>query len=331
MNNNGAVYWVGQDGNIYYKAGQNNWNVQNMGRYQETAGTNYNNGFDSSAGSFVAQRINDPLSGGANTGNGGSGGNYVDTTAARNSTLGQISSLDTRLANLNQSSKDQLDQLLARYNSEDALAQGQYNDQVTTNEKTRSGNINDALVAAAEGGRGLRSNLSALNALNGTGLLLANRAIARVANNDVGGANETFDKNAKTLNNAWAATEQDQRNRKEEANTDYNNALKKNAATIASSRQNLFKDMASFFTQSGDNSSAANWLAKINGENPTIEAADAVKSPTFQARSAAFSPSALDNYLAGKQDMTVQAQPSSGAPALNSPLFATTRKRETPA
>lgn len=328
----GAVYWIGGDGNIYYGGGTGG-GVQNMGKPIAAAGTNTANGFDSMNGSFEATQIADPLAKAAlppgydSTG----GSKYVDTTAARNETQGQLDSLNPRLENMNASSKQALDSLLSTYGQEDTLNNQKLTDQKTTNEQQHSANINGALTSAAQGRQGLRSTLSSLNALNGTGSLLADRAVASAANKDVGGANDTFDTNAKSLNDAGNTLDLEQRRRQDQAKTDYQNALTKNAGKIAGDRQGLFKDMAGFFTQSGNDGEAANWLAKINGENPAVEAADNVQAPTFQPMSAAFSPQALSNYLAGSKSMAVQTQPTAPGTAFNTPLFATQQKKETPA
>lgn len=258
----------------------------------------------------------------------GTGQSYADTSAARNATLGQIGSLDTQLDNLNRTAQSQYDQLLGRYNEEDALAAAEYERQKASNENTRSSGISQSLAAAAQGGRGLRSSLAAMGALGGTGSVLANRAVAQSANKDVGGVNETFDTNAGNLNTAWSTTEQDQRNRKSEASQSLENSRLKNAGSVASQRQNLFRDMASFFEQAGNKGEAANWLSRLSGENPAIERAALTKTPEWQNKSAAFSPQALKSYLAGAQNMGVETGRGNSGLTMNSPLFAQSRRRE---
>lgn len=269
---------------------------------------------------------------GNNTGNGGgdggSGSSFVDTSAARNATLSQIDSLARQLENMNASSQGEYDQLIRQYLEENSQNRANYEKQVASNENTRSGGISQSLAAAAQGGRGLRSTLAAMGALGGTGELLANRAVAKVANNDIGGVNETFETNAGNLNSAWEKTEREQRQRDEDARTALNNAKVKNAGSIASQRQGLFKDMAGFWEQAGNKSEAANWMSKISGQNPTIEAASRTSTPTFQRSSAAFSPAALKNYLAGNQDMAVQTSAGNNGLTMNSPIYAAQSRRE---
>lgn len=267
-------------------------------------------------------------SGGGDGGGSGSGSQYADTSGARAITLDLIGSLANQLTNLNASDQSDYDELYKRYNEEDGLALGQYNTQKSSNEGTRSSNYSQALAAAAQGGRGLRSTLAALGALGGTGQTLANRAVASSANKDIGGANDTYKTNAENLNNAWATAEQDQKRRKAEADTSLENSKIKNAASIASQRQGLFKDMAAYFTQAGDNSSAQEWLAKVSGEIPAVERGSRTKTPSFTPRSAEFSPAALKNYLAGGRDLSVQTETGDGGLPINSPLYALSRKRE---
>lgn len=264
-------------------------------------------------------------------GTGGTGpgsSSSVDTSAARNSTQNQLNSLDKQLANMNKSSQDQYDQLMAQYLAENSDNLANYNDQVSKNEATRSGGISQSLAAAAQGGRGLRSALAAMGALGGTGQVLANRAIASSANKDVGGVNETFDTNATSLNNAWRQTEREQRQREEDARTSLENAKIKNAGSIASQRQSLLRDMSGFWEQAGNKAAATEWLSKVSAENPTIERASLTATPAFQRSSAAFSPGALKNYLAGNQDMTVQTNTGSNGLTMNSPIYASRQRRE---
>ena len=273
---------------------------------------------------FVSQygpgSVYDPGTGGASQ--------FVDTSAARNSTQSMIDSLLKQLGNMNQTAQNQYNELMAQYGEEDAANRQSYESQIAKNEGTRSGGISQALAAAAQGGRGLRSALSAMGALGGTGSLLANRAVAQSANKDIGGVNETFETNATGLNTAWGNTEREQRQRRAEAESGLQNARLKNEGSIASQRQGLFKDMAGFWEQAGNKAEAANWLSKVAGENPAIERASLAATPSFQRRAAAFSPEALKGYLAGNQDMGVQTSAGNSGLTMNSPIFATRQRRE---
>lgn len=321
---NGRIYTQDNLGRVIDQGGGQGASVLKNGALYSNGGLNYrevNGRVGNGTGNTTPAADKD-----TNTSNNVS--SFVDTSAARNSTQNQLNSLDTQLVNMNQSSKSQFDQLMEQYIAENAANLTNFNDQTAKNEATRSGGISQSLAAAAQGGRGLRSALAAMGALGGTGQLLANRAIASSANKDVGGVNETFDTNATGLNSAWEKTEREQRQRKTDAETALENARVKNAGSIASQRQSLLRDMSGFWEQAGNKGAASEWLSKVSGENPAIERAALTATPAFQRSSAAFSPGALKNYLAGNQDMTVQADTGNSGLAINSPLYAARTRRE---
>src|SRR5690606_37710518 len=64
-------------------------------------------------------------------------------------------------------------------------AQNDFDKNIFTNENNLSRNRQNALIAAAQGQQGLRSVLASLGALNGTGELLAGRAVSQPANADL--------------------------------------------------------------------------------------------------------------------------------------------------
>ena len=339
-----GVFWTGADGNVYGKgsdfSGVKNFGggreflagIGQYGHYKQISDPNRKMAGDATNNdpSGLYGQIDGPIgvTPVPGDGSGGAGSQFVDTSAARNVTQGQLNSLDKQLANMNATAQAQFDQLMAQYNEENAENLENYNNQTANNENVRSGGISQSLAAAAQGGRGLRATLASMGALGGTGQILANRAVASSANKDIGGVNETFDTNATNLNSAWKKTEREQRQRNEEASTGLENARLKNAGSIASQRQALMRDMAGFWEKAGNSAEANNWLAKVGTQNGAIERASLAATPNFQRSSAAFSPAALKNYLAGNQDMTVEAAPVTDGVTLNSPLYASRQRRE---
>jgi hypothetical protein len=337
-----GVYWQGNNGNLYVK-GAGFDGVKDLGAYDQAIGI-INQG-QYGIGPYVGytgigtqanvpaapannnQQLAPEVTGG---GSGGGASQFVDTSAARATTQGQIDSLGRQHANMDASAQAEYDQLIAQYGEENAANEANYTGQVTKNENVRSGGISQSLASAAQGGKGLRASLAAMGALGGTGSLLANRAVASSANKDVGGVNETFDTNAENLNSAWKQTEREQRQRKSDADSSLVNAKTRNAGKIAEQRQSAFEKMAGFWEQAGNKGEATNWLSKMGGENAAIEAASRTATPGFQRASAAFSPQALKNYLAGGQDMSVEAAPAVGGPGMpggNGAIYASPRTR----
>jgi len=102
--------------------------------------------------------------------------------------------------------------------NDDAQAGIDHGNQVHTNTESRATAVQNAEQAAASGNQGLRAVLASLGALNGTGQQLAGRAVADSANNDIGGADQTFQNNATAIENA---------------NNTYTNAAHDRDATLA--------------------------------------------------------------------------------------------------
>jgi hypothetical protein len=261
-------------------------------------------------------------------GNGAS--QYKNTTASQAATQQSIDSLDPALANSLAGITSNFDTIMANYAGENALNQDNYNKQVTSNEQTRSNNNQAALLAAAQGGRGMRATLASLGSLDGTGQLLANRAIASSANADIGAGNKVFDTNATQLDNAWNATQFDQKKRDAEAiaaRADAESAARQN---VAQQRQSLYEKMAGFKADAGNQAGADQFTRMMGDLAPqTINARPA---PTAYAqRNIGFEAGKLGSYLGGNNDLTVKtAAGNTGGqtPALNSPLYALTRKKD---
>jgi len=324
-----GVYWLGSNGNIYTK--DNAGAVVDRGKSLAT----YDTGFDTesiSSGSY--RKIDDPNPGNGGSLNttdvsvGGTGSSYTDTSAARGATQKSIDSLDTILKNNLGSISGNYKSILDKYATEDAAAKASYDTQVSTNESNRTSMMQQALLAAAQGGRGLMSTLAALGALGGTGRDLANRAVAASANADIGEGDRTFKTNAEDLMTSWSKTQQDQEDRKAEAEAARANeeaaARKENLQT----RQSLYEKMASLWSDAGNNSEAARFLGLVGELAPQIASNTSTRAAAYKPSEAAFTPGKLQSYLAGAKDMTVTTQGGNKGSSLTSPLAAVTRKRE---
>jgi hypothetical protein len=85
---------------------------------------------------------------------------------------------------------------------DDAQSNLDYDGQVQSNQADHGTAIQNAEQAAASGGQGLRAILASMGALGGTGQILANRAVGDSANDDIGGADTTYQDNANTIDEA---------------------------------------------------------------------------------------------------------------------------------
>ena len=261
---------------------------------------------------------------------GGSGGSmYQDTTAARNATQQGIDALDITSANSLRTITDNYNRIVQQYADEAATNKANYNREVGSNEQTREDTIQGALLAAAQGGRGLRATLGAMGAMNGTGALLASRAIANGANTDIGEGNKVFDKNATQLYNAYATTQQEEKNRLAEAEAAKANEEKATKAAIAKEKQSLYEKMAGLHADSGNTAEAARYLGLVGGLSSERAGYSGAAVAPYTPRSVIYNAGELGSYLAGANDMTVKTSGgNSSKPSINSPLYTTTRKRE---
>ena len=321
MENGGAVYWVGQDGNIWLKDGSG---TRNMGRADagasDTSWRSYREGMGNLSGS--ATRISDPLAPAPTQEPASSGSNVADTTApvsrpapaapapvldeaALANTDKAIASLDTERAIGYKNVDDSFGSLIGKYDNEATRAKGDYDEGVTTNNNNLSRNRQNSLLAAAQGRRGLRGTLAAIGALGGDGAKLADRAVTEGANDDLGESAETFAGNAANLDKAKGRFEEEDKERRAEAETARNNQKTKLDGSIASKRQQFFQKKADIYKAGGRNDDATNWMNQAGDLNNEIATKSAVAATPFTARGAAFTPGALESYLAGAGDMTV--------------------------
>ena len=320
-------FWRGADGQVYV-AGQDgtnaagDWNTDTFNYWNDRKYRLIND----PTGQF------DPLSGGNPTGTAptgpygtgtGTGTEFKDTTKQRESALAALSALDTVQTNRLSQEEQSYNDLIARYQAEKLKEQGRYTDQVGENERALSSGSQAAMLAAAQGGRGLRATLAAMGALGGTGSVLADRAITDSANKDLGGAQENFKTNAKTLQTAWGDFEdQDKERRKTAENTKISNRQAVEG-DILTERQKLLQDMAGYWEDAGNTSKYGKYMSDATRLTPQIASKSKSKTSYTPAK-ASFSPAELSNYLAGNRDMTVgrQAGAQGGATALNNPLYA---------
>ena len=122
--------------------------------------------------------------------------------AAVDATNKAISSLDIERDTGYRNIDDSFNSLISRYGKEAAQNEADYREQGETNTNNLVKNKQNALVAAAQGRRGLRGSLAAIGALSGDGGVLADRAVTAAANQDIGEAADTYAGNAVQLDKA---------------------------------------------------------------------------------------------------------------------------------
>lgn len=235
---------------------------------------------------------------------GGSSGASLNT-AAIGATQQAIDSLglekDTGFKNID----DSFNSVIGGYDREAQKNQGDYDESSVTNNTNLQKNKQNALVAAAQGRRGLRSTLAAMGALGGDGTVLADRAVTEGANDDIGEAADTFSTNQVGLDKAIRNFEDEDKQRRLEAETTRTNQRTATEGSIASKRQGYLQKMAELYSGGGQTAKASQLLGEAGGLNNEIASKSAVAATPIAAKGAAYTPGDLDTYLAGAGDMTV--------------------------
>lgn len=249
--------------------------------------------------------------------------------AAVDATNAAIGSLDVERDTGYRNIDDSFNSLISRYQKEASQNEADYGEQTETNTNNLQKNNQNALVAAAQGRRGLRGTLAALGALSGDGGVLADRAVTTAANQDIGEAADTFATNAQGLDKAINRFRDEDKDRRAEAETTRTNQRTALEGSIASKRQNYFQKLAEIFGQADQEGAANENLAKAGALNNEIASKTRVASTAFNPRTAAFTPGDLESYLAGAGDMTVDVTAGgTGEGANPTSLTAGRRKKE---
>lgn len=294
-----GVFWIGKDGNTYLK-GDETGDVQ---QWRAPLKTPQMLGYT---------QIDDPVnpSGqvqGATT-NAPSGGGAVGpklNDAAVNATNQAISSLDVEQNTGYQNIDDSFNSLMSKYGKEASRNEEDYTKETESNTNSLTKNKQNALVAAAQGRRGLRGTLASLGALSGDGGVLADRAVTQGANQDIGEAADTFAGNAQTLDKAIGKFRDEDKDRRAEAETTKMNQRTALEGSVAAKRQNYFQKLAELYGGAERTAEANDYLGRAGGLNNEIASKTRVAATAFTPKSAAFTPGDLENYLAGAGDMTV--------------------------
>lgn len=225
--------------------------------------------------------------------------------------LSSIGALDTVRNDARSAAQAQYNRNIAGYNAADAADLARYNRDVAQNEGNLASDRQAALLQASQSGKGLRSILGAFGALEGTGSILADRAIANAANVDIGQATDTFNTNATNLFTARQEAERQQRQRRIDAEAALTNDI--NAAELArlQGQQGAYTDIANLYGLG--TSLGADYASKASALYPEIARAGKQEVGSYAKPSELYSSKALDTYKAGVQDLTVGATPTGSA------------------
>ena len=327
LSQTGSVYWIGGDGNVWFRAADGS--TSNMGTASGTM-TTANLTLNGS------KQITDPLPGGTTastnntTGTGGSGTPApVLDQASVDATQSGIDSLATTEATGRANIAGGYDSTIGQYDQEAGRAGVDYNENTVTNNQNFQKDTQNAMVAAAQGRRGLRGTLASMGALSGDGEVLADRAVTKGANDDIGEARDTTVANTGQLDKAKKRFDEDDAVRRAKAGTERTNQETALEGSVLSKRQQGLQKLAELFRAGGRSADADRYTGEAASLNEAIASKTAVASTPFTRGAAAFTPGKLAEYLAGAGDMTVDVTAGgSGGEGVSPTILAARRKKE---
>lgn len=308
----GGDYWVGSNGQIYVKAA----GVQGAnGGAADDVGSN-NPALLSDLKSYGASEISNPNPGTPAV-TGDTGASTSSSTPA-GGTLSQsvIDAVMQSIANDISQNQGTYNTALSTNQQNQAQGDAQYGVDNTNNTEGRAQSIQQAETAGATGLSGLDAVLASLGALNGTGSLLAGRAVANTTNNDIGTANQTYQTNKTAIGNAQAGYDTDYN----QDNANLLTALKNdNKGAQATGYQDLLDQADSI----GDTSLYNKYLPLAVGATTPTQSIAPTVIPVSQATTASYGAnSPLTVGMTGNNTSSPVA-PAAGITPTNSSLAIT--------
>ena len=248
-----------------------------------------------------------------NTGTGGGGGttrtNYAsaEQLAGYDQAISQLEHalgrLDGQLGIANSNLQKQYDTQGNELNSNLNRSQNQYNDNTTSNQQSRTNNINSINNKASRGLRGLLDILSSRGAV-GSDTILAGRAVQDLASQERSGAIDTFATNQRTLDTNWNNFKgQIDDERKKLA--DWLDTNRRSAESQSlSTKQGLLQQIANVRSQkaSAQGANGANAArADLNAANNLSARIDELArlNPSYTGKQIDYRPGSLDSYKVG--------------------------------
>lgn len=264
----GAVYWVGQDGNVWFKSSSG---VKNMG----AATSAQNDGFDARLGSAVASRIADPNAPSAPVapsggGGGGGGTGKVLNQAGIDNTQRTIDEIPGLLEAALRAEKQRYRNTIGEFDEQEQGQKKTYDGSTVTNQQNYDGNYMDSIRAGIKGLGGLMSILRGTGAGGGTAEEIARDTVGEVTSKDIRTGADTRDENQTALDSSWSNF-QTEINRKRAMNED---AFENNERAVRretdTQLQDLFGRMAGYYGDVGDETNANSWMNRAGDLTPRI-------------------------------------------------------------
>ncbi len=273
----GAVYWIGQDGNIWYKDANGTMNKGGAGGVTRPDATGF---YDPHAdpgenpSRINATQIADPLAPKAanNTGGGAAAPAKVFNQAGANNTQRTIDQIPGLLQAALAAEATSYGNTTSGFDAAQKTQQGQHDAGIVTNQQNYDANYMDSIRSGIKGLGGLMALLRGTGAAGGTAEDLARDAVGSTTATDIRGGADTQKENAGQLDDSLSTFLTDlQLKRKAAEDTRVNNerAIKRDSNTQL---QDLFGKMAGFYGDVGNTAASNDWMNRAGALTPEIAA-----------------------------------------------------------
>lgn len=280
-----AVYWIGQNGNIYYGSGLHGAPVQNLGKQAGNGGGQFKVGanglYDVFTDSgkpqltFAAKQITDPALGDTSPapdgGAGGAAGPVLNSAGVSNTqkTIDQIPALlhaalsaeDTSFGNTT-----------GGFDAAEGTQRKTYDDSTVTNQQNYDSTFMDSIRAGIKGLGGVLNILRGTGAGGGTAEDLARDTVGGVTANDIRSGADTQKGNQGELDSSLSSFLTDLGIKRKTAEDTHVNNTRAINRDSNSQLQDLYAKMAGFYGDAGDTTAANEWTNRAGNLTPDIAA-----------------------------------------------------------
>lgn len=308
------VYWIGQDGNIYYGSGVDGVPVQNLGsatngQYLAQGNGLYDKFTDSGTPSLIysANQISDPNAP-APAPVQGSTGRALDTASVNNTQLAidQLPGLlDAALA----AEKQKYDNANSAFNSQEQLQRGNYDTSSTTNQQNYDSNFMDSIRAGIKGLGGLFALLRGTGAGGGTAEQMAKDTVGGVTANDIRSGADARDQNQIALDASLSSVLSDLKQKRQENQDTYTNNQAAARRESNTSAQDLYSKMAGYYSAAGQNDAANSWMTRAGALTPSIAQDSKVRVSNYDTTPVAVQAPKLTAFKTPTQPSVVASSP----------------------
>ncbi len=286
--NNGAVYWVGADNNVWVKDSRG---TQNVGQYLGGDANSYQAASPTGQGTMrlgnatLIADPNPPQSVGSAPAAGGGGGASapVFNSAGAASTQRAIDQLPALLNAALAAEGTRYSNTVGGFNAAEGTQRKSYEDNTVTNQQNYDSNFMDSIRAGIHGLGGLMALLRGTGAGGGTAEDLARDTVGGVTANDIRTGADTQKENQGALDSSLSSFLTDlQQKRKAAEDTRVNNerAIRRDNATQL---QDLFGKMAGFYGDVGNTAAANDWTNRAGALIPDIAANSATQVSPYDS------------------------------------------------